>query len=181
MQKFSDMEKKYQLKIYLRSRRGYLYVFRHPSYGKVVIWHFNGELKSTFAQVIAEIVEKVYQWVISHKLVRDYVEVEPLKEVGEDYIILPFHKSYSTLSAIEEWDEELIPDELEIMQNILKNELGNPKNEKERIIEDILIKSLLEPSSKTWFYEGLNKFIISEPIITREHLEKWSKISNEHE
>ena len=41
-------------------------------------------------------------------------------------------------------DEELKPKELKIMQNTLKNEIGNPENEKDRIIEEILVRSLIE-------------------------------------
>jgi hypothetical protein len=180
MQKFSDIEKKFQLRIFSRSRRGYLYVFKPDLQDYMVIRHFNGELRPNFTQVFAEIVENVNHWVVSHKLLHEYVEVEVVREIGEDFIILPYHKSYSTLSAIEQWDEELIPKELESMRKILRSKIGNPRNEKEKIIVEILVRSLLEPSGKTWFNEGLNKFIISEPRITQEHLEKWSKISNGH-
>jgi len=179
MQKFSDIEKKYQLRIFSRSNRGYIYVIKPDLQDYMVIRHFNGELKPNFTQVFAEIVERINQWVMSHKLVREYVEVELVREVGEDFIILPYHKSYSTLSAIEQWDEDLIPEELEIMRKALRSEIGNPENEKEKILEEILVRSLLEPSGKTWFYEKINKFIISEPRITQEHLEKWSNLSNE--
>ncbi|KKM98079.1 hypothetical protein LCGC14_1161540 [marine sediment metagenome] len=179
MQKFSDIEKKYQLENLFRSRRGYLYIFKPALQDEMVIRHFNGELKPNFTKVFAEVVERINQWVTSHKLLHEYVEVELVREVGEDFIILLFHKSYSTLSAIEDWDDYLVPEELEIMQNILRSEIGNPRNDKEKIIEEILVRSLLEPSGKTWFYETINKFIITEPRITQEHLEKWSNLSNE--
>lgn len=179
MQKFSDIEKKYQLRRFLRSRRGYMYVFRPALQDEMMIRHFNGELKPNFTQVFAEIIERINQWVTSHKLLHEYVEVELVREVGEDFIILPYHKSYSSLSQIEDWDDDLVPEELELMRNILRSEIGNPGNEKEKIIEEILIRSLLEPSGKTWFNETIHKFIISEPRITQRHLEKWSNISNE--
>ncbi len=179
MRKFSDIEKKYQLKNLLRSSRGYMYVFKPALKGKMVIRHFNGELKPKFTQVFAEIIERINQWVVSHKLLHEYVEVKLVEEVGEDFIILPFHKYYTSLSAIEEWDEDIIPKELDFMRNLLRSEIGNPENEKEEIIQEILVRSLLESSGKTWFNETNHKFIITEPRITQEHLEKWSSLSNE--
>lgn len=181
MQKFSDVKKKYQLKIFLRSRRGYMYVFKPASQDKMVIRHFNGELKPKYTQVFAEIVDRLNQWVTSHNMLTEYVEVEPVREVGEDFIILPFRKNYSSLGAIDQWDDDLIPEELEIMRNILRSEIGNPGNEKEKIIEEILVRSLLEPSGKTYHNDLINKFVIIEPRITQEHLEKWSIISNGYE
>ena len=72
-----------------------------------------------------------------------------------------------------------MPEELEIMQKILRSEIGNPENEKIKIIEEILVRSLIEPSGKTWYFSLTKKFTISEPRITQEHLEKWSNLSNE--
>jgi len=180
-QKFSDIEKKYQLRRFLRSSRGYLYIYGSTLKDMMMIRHFNGELKPKYTQVFAEIVEMINQWVTSHKLLHEYVEVELVREVGEDFIILPFRKNYSSLGAIEQWDDDLIPEELEIMRNILRSEIGNPGNEKEKIIEEILVRSLLEPSGKTYHNDLINKFVIIEPRITQEHLEKWSKISNGYE
>ena len=182
MREFSDIEKKYQLRPFLRGRRGYLYVFKSsPSqvWHDMVIRHFNGELKPEFTRDFAEIVEEIHQWVSSKKLLHKYVEVELVREVGEDFIILPYHKTYSSLYVMEEWEDDLIPEELHIMRKIFRSEIGNPGNEKEEIIEEILVRSLLEPSGKTWFNDLISIFIISEPRIKQEHLEKWSDISNE--
>lgn len=107
------------------------------------------------------------------------VKIEKVVEVGHDYVILPYHegRKYSTISTIlDDWDEEDRPEELKIMQDLIKKKLGKAKTEKEKIIEEIIIRSLIEPSGKTYYNDMEEKFIVCEPKITPEHLERWAEL-----
>lgn len=176
MRTFKEIEENSQLRRYLRSKRGWLFVQKNSTQD-MLIRHFNGELESRFTTTFAEIVEEVSRWVNGYKELERYVQVESVVEIGEDFIILPYHRNYSSLSNMESWDEDDIPEELERMRNILKAGLEKIKGEREEIIKEVLIRSLLESSSKTWYDERIDKFIICEPRIRPEHLERWQKLS----
>jgi len=176
MQKFSYIEEKFQLKILSKNRWGDEYVY-YPSLKskeKMLVIHFNGEFKPEFTQVYADIVTRMNNWINSKNLL-EYVEVELVREVGEDFIILPYYggDSLNSLNAIDEWDKENKPKNLEIMQKRVRSEIGKAVNEKEKLLEEILVRSLLDLSSDTIYDCEIKKFIITEPRLKPEHLEKW--------
>ncbi|WP_415327957.1 hypothetical protein [Chryseobacterium sp. MMS23-Vi53] len=111
-----------------------------------------------------------------------------LIEVGVDYIIRPFYVYFVSTSRYFDPDEPLEPYQeyyemlgafsKEMMNQFSNEDIDNPN--KLSIIKRILRKSLIRPRGKT-FFEGrdLNKYIIVEPAISIEDIEKWKTIDKE--
>lgn len=176
MRKFTDLQQELNLIEFFDSIRGTIYT-THDEVPEIMVRRFDGDLPACFVKFYAEITEAMSHWVEERPELSSLIKVETIKEVGEDFIIIPCHIYYESLSAYEdrEYYPEL-PDELNQMRTALKLNLGKSGSLKENIFEEVLAKSLLESSGDTYF-DG-SKFIVVEPQITREHLERWAALSS---
>ena len=176
---FGNLKKSIELELILPSSRGSLYVNK-GSNPKIMVRHFDGEIPSKLINTFVILVNMTREWISNHSKINKLVYIEEILEVGFDFLMLPFHIYYTSLSAFEDKDfHSEIPKEYSYLKNELKLEFGKSKKSRDLIIEDIVKRSLLEPSAKT-FFDG-EKFIVVEPRITLRHLKKWEEISNKND
>jgi len=176
---FNTLKELTELDLILPSTRGSLYV-NNGSIPKIIVRHFDGEIPSKLINTFVILINKTREWIKQHTNINTLVTVEQVLEVGADFLILPFHIYYTSLSDFEDQEfHSKIPEEYSFLQKELKLVLGKSDKLQDLIIEDIIIRSLIEPSAKTYF-DG-DRFIIVEPRITLDHLNNWKKISNEND
>lgn len=183
MKNFEELNKTEVLDRMLSSEFGTLYSHLDIQ-GNIdkIIRFLDGELTPKLLPVYVKLYEALLQYIDEHHKIKEHVFMPQLLEVGTDYIIRPFYSYYVSTRRYFDPDEPLEPyKEYYEMIRAFSEEMTNEFSQeditdpdKQSIIKRILRKSLIQPRGKT-FFEGryLNKYIILEPAISIEDLEKW--------
>lgn len=183
MKNFEELNKKLNLLEFLPSDFGTTYFIPNvPREEEMIIRHLDGELTPELLPVYVQLYEAVLEYIDVHHKIKEHVFMPQLLEVGEDYIVRPFYvylvptRRYfdpdEPLEPLKEYYEMIRAFSDEMMDQFSEEDITGP--DKQSIIKRILRKSLIEPRGKT-FFEGryLNKYIIVEPAISIEDIEKW--------
>lgn len=170
------MKQELGLQKFLASPLGTLYfVPSAPGRPRIIVRHFDGELSPAFVQPYADLIRAAQQWVERHSGLDRLVRIEQPTEVGEDFVARPHHTYSTSIDAYEEWeDPPQPPAELTEMRDLLRAALLEPADPKEAIIHRVLARSLLEPTGKTYFHEGEGRFIVVEPKLTSDDVQRWA-------
>jgi hypothetical protein len=175
MRTFADIQQEPGFKKFLDSPLGTLYMILDDSgVPRIMVRHFDSVLPPSSVQAYADLVAAVRRWVEKHPQLASLVEVQPLIEIGRDFITRSYHIYYGSLNAYVDWEDPPEPPvELEQMHNLLRMEMGSAQTTREQIVETVVTQSLLEPTSKTYFDESKKKFIVLEPKVTKADVERW--------
>ena len=151
-----------------------------PKNQMIVVRHLDTKKAIELLPIYKELYYALIKWIETNPIVQEYVFLPPLLEVGKDYFVRRFYVYYVSIRNYfdEEEDGYIEPPELfNKMRNAVSEKLSEVPG-REGIIRQVLKKSLLEPTGKT-IYEGriMNKFIIVEPKISLEDLNKWKSLS----
>jgi hypothetical protein len=178
MRTFENISKELGLKKFVFSETGTLYfVPAGEGTPRVIVRYFNGTIPAADVMAFARLILALGKWVELRPELARFVRIEQPIEVGYDFIARPHHTYYNSIySYSQQEDPPEPPEELEEMQAIFRRMIGKTSDPAERIIEEILSRSLLEPTSKTYFSDEEGKFIVVDPKITREDLERWLAI-----
>jgi hypothetical protein len=176
MREFVDLNRESELKKFLDSQLGTLYIIRDASgVPRLMVRHFDRGLLPTLVKPFAELIEAVYMWIEAYPELARLIRVERPVEVGFDFIARPFHIYYGSLRAYTDWeDPPEPPEELELMRNAFRAAIGKSTEGRDAVIEAVLARSLLEPTSKTYFDESKRQFFVVEPKLTSEDVELWA-------
>ncbi|NJK65034.1 MAG: hypothetical protein HC921_22070 [Synechococcaceae cyanobacterium SM2_3_1] len=179
MRKFIDIQQELELKEFLNSVPGTLYCSPSaPMSLKMMVRYFDNDFLITLVKPFADIVRAIQQWIEQRPELARLVTVEQPIEVGYDFIARRFHIYGTSTRSYLDWDNPpKPPEELEQMRTIFRREIGNSTNPKNILIETVLAKSLLEPTSKTYFARSKGQFIVIEPKITCEDIKQWNTLS----
>ena len=182
MRDFEEIRNALGLKKFLVSPLGTLhFVPSRPDGPRIMVRRFDAELSPDFAAPFADLVRATEAWVERHPAVAALVRVETPIEVGRDFVARA-HLTYSahTRSYVESDDPPPVPAELETMRSAFRAASGTSADPRDALVEAVLARSLLEPTSKTVFDEGEGKFIVVEPKPTREEVERWASLMGTH-
>jgi hypothetical protein len=179
MREFSDVQRELGLQKFLASPLGTLYfVPSAPGSPRVIVRHFDGELAPELVPAYADLVRATQEWVERRPELAELIRVEQPTEVGTDFVARPHHTYGTSIDAYEEWeDPPQPPPELDRMRRALREALEGPGDEKEAIVGRALARSLLEPTGKTYFKESEGRFVVVEPKVTREDVERWAALT----
>lgn len=176
MRTFADIRHELGLEKFLASPLGTLYITPDvPGQQDVIVRHFDSELPSALAPAYAEVMRAAQRWVEARPELERQIRVEQPIEVGSDFVARPHHVYVTSTRAYAEWEDPPTPPrELATMRATLTAALQEPANERDRIVGEVLARSLLQPTGKTYFHEGEGRFIVVEPGITRRDVERWA-------
>jgi hypothetical protein len=179
MRAFAEIERELGLKHFLASPLGTLYFVPYaPGGPRVIVRRFDGQLPPVFAGPYADLIRAAQEWVEGRPELERLIRIERPTEVGADFVARPHHTYYTSIDAYTEWDDPpKRPPELKRMRQALRAALAQPADEGEEILGRVLARSLLEPTGKTYFHEGEGRFIVVEPKLTREDVERWAALS----
>lgn len=180
MKNFKELNKTEVLDKMLSSEFGTLYSHLDIQ-GNIdkVIRFLDGELTPELLPVYVQLYEAVLEYIDDRHKIKEHVF---MPQLGEDYIVRPFYvylvptRRYfdpdEPLEPLKEYYEMIRALSEEMIDQFSEKDITSP--DKQSIIKRILRKSLIEPRGKT-FFEGryLNKYIIVEPAISIEDIEKW--------
>jgi hypothetical protein len=188
MKTFEELKKEITLKIYIESELGTMYTQKEASIlDKSIIRHFDSEVTPEFIPLYVHLYKEVQNWIESRPSINEFVFMPNLIETGKDYIIRPFYVIFISNDRYIDGYEPIAPpaNYYGMINNIsyeLSNELPEDYDEEnyiyneENIIHRIIRKSLLGCTTKTFYDDDLEKFIIVEPKISLTDLEEWKKI-----
>ena len=180
MRTFAEIQDALGLKRFLRSDQGTLYFIpTGVNTARMIVRHFDGELSPEMIVPYIEIIRCCQEWIERHPDVAYYVRVNQPLEVGIDFVARdhPIYL-YSTSSYLQpERSQPRAPSSLNKLRDAFRQAMGQSDNPHDAIIEDVLSRSILEPSGKTYpgakTPDGKIAFIVVEPHLQREDVEKW--------
>lgn len=183
MRTFEQVLAEVDLKRWLRPPLGQFHLPRSKTGDRLLYRHFDTDDIADLVRPYAEVVEAVERWIADRPDVAELVETQPLTEIGHDYVARPFYSYMYTLEGYddpEEWDlVDVIPEELEPMRQRVRNHLVDNLAGRERIVQQIVIDSLLGPSRTTVF--GHDKWLIVSPQTTADQLQHWASLATDDE
>jgi hypothetical protein len=179
MRNFSDLQNEPRLEKFLDSPFGTLYTISDASgIPKVMVRRFDSDLPAKLVKPFTELVQATQQWLEIHPELGRLVKVEQPIERGSDFVSRPYHIYYTSTDAYVDWEDSPEPPiELEQMRNAFLKAIGKSVGPRDALIEMVLTRSLLEPTGKTYFNESIGQFIVVEPKLTREDVERWAALS----
>jgi len=175
MREFSQISKEPGFKKFLYTSSGTLYmILDNSGYPELMIRHFDGDIPPKYIEAYYEIVQETQNWINNYPQLNELIKVEQLAEIGNDFIMRPFHVYQNSTDSYVNWENPPEPpEELQQMRNTFKTIIGKSKDKKDQILEEILSRSILEPSYKTYFDEYSRMFIIIEPRIRHSDIKGW--------
>lgn len=179
MRTFDEIYSLLGLEEFLDSYKGTLYCGpSEPAKPEILVRRFDGDFSIDLIPAFVDVIKSLSDWVNNHPDLAKHVILEGITEVGVDFMSRPFHIYQTSLRYYDDAsDRSQVPDELESMRRQLKKEIGTPNNERDKLLEEILEKSLLRSATKTYFNWKTNMFYIVEPALVREDLLKWKELS----
>jgi hypothetical protein len=172
---FSEIEEELGLKKYLESEMGTLYfVPSSPGSKRVIVRRFDNILSPEYVNTFAEMLQACQQWVESSSTLNEFVRVEQPLEVGTDFISRTHHTYItSTDSYAEEHNPAEEPPELKQMRSIVRLLILDTSDHNLKIIQSVMSRSLIDPSTKTYLSDDEMKFIVVEPKFYADDVKSW--------
>lgn len=182
MQSFKELKEELELQKFLWSELGTLYFRPKVAWeDKVLVRHLDGSLTVQLLPVYVDLYHAIVKWIEKDITMSMYALLPPI-EVGLDYIKRKFYVynvDISNYLQAEGHEHYIEPPELyEEMVEETTALFDQPMEGKDKIIQGILRRSLLEPTGKTIYDDSRLIFILVEPKITLEDLENWQSFMN---
>jgi hypothetical protein len=144
----------------------------------LLVRHFDRDLPASLIPAFVELAKAAQEWLGRHPAVSRCVVVEQPVDVGEDYVARHHHVYFTSLRSYDEPDEDEPvepPDELGPMRAAFRAAAGQSRDERDRLVEAVLARSLLGPSGKTYLGND-DRFVVAELSPTRAELERFAQI-----
>ena len=176
MRTFTELREALDLKPFNTAHVGRLYVTRSYTPPRLLVRHFDGPRLASLVEPYAQVVTAFERWVADRRDVADLVEVQPLTEVGADFVARPHRVYYYALHGYddpEEWDlVDVIPEELGPMRDRVGRQLADGVTGRDAVLQEIVTGSLLGPNPTTIFDDP--KWLVLSPAVSVEQLERWA-------
>lgn len=178
MRDFATIQRELNLKQFLESPLGTLYfVPMALEAPRLLVRHFDGILPPRLITPFVSLPPAAQQWIERSPDLERLVRIEQPIEVGRDFVAREHHTYGINLSAYTDWEEPPTPPaELALMQDAFRSLRGKSTSPKDNILKAVLARSLLEPTSKTYFNEDEGRFVVVELKPTREEVERWARL-----
>ena len=180
MQKFSELQQNTDLHFVLKNELGSLYRMTTPTPFQLGrdVRHFDSDIPANMISDYTQLWYATAEWVEAHEDLLAVIRIKHPTDIGKDFVIW---QTYAYTTSLWSYDESNNPPEqpkaLLEMRQLLKQYIGNPINQQEKLIETVLEQSLLNSSKKTYpegEADGQLLFVVAEPQITVQDIKMWS-------
>jgi hypothetical protein len=181
MRNFADIERELHLMKFTDSGNGTLYcVPVAPGAPRLIVRRFDGDLPPSLIPAYAAMIAAAAAWIAADPALARLVRVEPIKEIGRDFIAR-HHFNATSLDALLETDPEEDPPEpppeLPLMQARFRERTEAASGARETLLTSILTRSILERSLKTFYDHDAEQFVIADLKPTLAELERWRELA----
>jgi hypothetical protein len=174
---FDDIQSELKLVNYVGSSAGNLYIVPvAPGAPRIVVRHFDRDLSPAFVPSYTDMLQAAGAWIERDPALARLVRVEQPVEVGRDFIARRHHLGTPISAYADEEDPPEPPEEMTTLKTLFSKRLAETSSPRDRLIAQVLARSILEPTAKTFFSERENRFVIADLKPTREELERWPTI-----
>lgn len=178
MRRFDDISRELGLKRFCDSPSGALhFIPRAPDEAATMVRHFDGALPPSVIPAYAALAAAAQDWLARHPGVGALVRVEQPLEVGEDFVARRHHYYHVSLASYDPSDDEArpVPDELHALRRAFTAARGHG-DARDALIEEVLARSLMTWTAKTFFEGAEDRFIIVELAPTAGELARWDAL-----
>jgi hypothetical protein len=172
---FATMQSDEGLETFTESDAGTLY-FVPPARGTALrlVRRFDGALPSRLVEAYAGLVRACQDWIERDRELAGLVRVDQPVEVGRDFVARPhrlYHVSLRTYArgTVDE------PPELARLRQRFAQLAARAAGADDEIVVATLGPSILDATAKTFWEPDEERFVVVEPKVTRELLERWAQ------
>jgi hypothetical protein len=177
MRTFADIQRELNLVRYVGSFSGNLYIVPvAPSAPRIVVRHFDRDLPPSLIPSYTALLRAAQSWIDTDPELAKLVRVEQPVETGSDFIARPHHLGTALSAYEDDEDPPEAPEELNAVRTRFRARAAQARGERERLLADVLARSLLQPTAKTVFNAREHRFVIADLKPTRDDLERWNMI-----
>lgn len=179
MRSFSEIERDLGLVRFAASPLGTLYFVPSSSDGpKLMVRRFDSAAGPEFVTPYAQVAEFAQLWLDERAHLGRLVRVEQPVETGSDFLARKFYVYYVSTNSYLAPDPPEVPEELEEMRSLFREEAGRSDDPRDELVERVLARSILEPNSKTVPDQPQDgsagvQFVIIDPKLTLPDLKEW--------
>jgi len=176
MRDFAELLREYSLIPLTESHAGDLYVPASPDGPDLVVRHFARGLAPEMIPAFVELHRAAQHWIETDELLTSLARVEQPAEQGRDCVARRFCRGTSLrtfMSTDPDDDRPESPDELAVLQERFQARASAVSTDQERVVAEVLSRSLLTPTAKTVYRPNEARFVVVELKVTRDDLERW--------
>lgn len=179
---FEDIARQLELKRFLGSPSGTLYFIPHPASDAdaTMVRYFDGALPPSSIPAYVDLARAAQAWIERHPAIAARVRVDPPIEVGVDFVARRHHYYHVSLSSYDDPEDDAslpTPDELRELRAAFSAARGQSTDERDRLIEEVLARSILTATGKTFFEPAEDRFVIVELAPTGDELTRWAALT----
>ena len=178
MRDFDQIRRELSLVNFVGSSNGNLFVVPvAPGAPRVVVRRFDRELPAGLIPAYASLLRAAGFWIERDPVLARVVRVEQPTEIGLDFIARPHHLGTPLSSYSDDEDPAEPPDEFAPMQSRFRALTAAASEPRDTLVAEVLARSILEPSGKTFYSFPESKFVVADIKPTRGELERWAGLS----
>lgn len=182
MREFADIERELHLMKFTDSANGTLYcVPVAPGAPRLIVRRFDGDVPPALVPAYASLIAAAAAWIATDSELAALVRIEQPSEVGREYIARR-HFNATSLDAFLETDPDEdrpeAPPELARMQTRFREHANAAVGAREALLAQVLARSILERSLKTFYDYDAEQFVIADVKPTRAELERWQALAS---
>ena len=179
MRDFVDIQRELGLELFTESDLGTLYcVPAVPGAPRLIVRHFDQAAPPRLVEPYAGLLAAAEAWLAEDPALHAVVRVEQPTEVGRDFIARPHHNATSLAAYLDTDDDPPEPpDELARMQDRFRARADSARGLRDALVIAVLARSILEPTYKTVYSYGEERFIIVDLKPEVGELERWAELA----
>ncbi len=174
MKTFDQLKQRHRLELLCQSTNGTLYLqYDERTIPRYTVLYLDGRVPPRLGRRLAELTHAMNSWLVKYGL-GGLVSVDQPLEVQQDFLVWPFHRYFKPIQFWDEPDEEPPPElpELPVMREAVVAALDSDANP-DTVVHGALRRSLLGPSSQTYFDMDVEQFVVVEPLADADELDSW--------
>lgn len=176
METFAERQQRHRVERLCQSTNGTVYFqYDDRAVPRYVIRHLDGRLPPRLGKRVAQLAYAMSTWLAQHGLSKQVWVDQPI-EVQQDFVVWPFHLDFEPIRFWDEPDgsDDLPPlPELPEMRNAVAVALRSDTNP-DVVVHGAVRRSLLGPSSLTYYDLDVERFVVVEPVVDADELDAWS-------
>ena len=174
MRDFCQVQRELSLVKLVGSANGNLFIVPvAPGAPRLVVRRFDRDLPASLVPAYVSLLRAAASWVDRAPELARVVRVGLPTEVGADFVATAHVLATPLWAYFDDEDPPEPPDELPVMQARFRARAAAVTETRDLRIAEVLARSILEPSGKTFYILAEDRFIVADIKPTRAELELW--------
>jgi hypothetical protein len=180
MRHFEDISSQLGLKRFLDSPSGTLYFVPQVSEDiATMVRRFDGSLPPSSIPAYVDLARAAQAWIERDPELAWRIRIEQPIEAGADFVARRHRYYYVSLSSYDPEDDDApaMPDDVPALRASFTAARRHTTDERDRLLEDVLTRSIMTATGKTYFDGAEGRFVIVELAPTADELARWAALT----